>query len=234
MSADRRVPRPGAVGGGVALGVGVTAAMVSGGVATPVAIGVGGALALPLVLGGLRRPREKPERIDPFVLGEPWRHFVAQTEKAERQLRSTIARVEAGPRRERLESIADRMDQARRETWRLARHGDEIDDARRKLDTTSLRERRATIAEGPDDDPTRASRLEAIDSQLATSDRLRQRSDEAAEILRSSVARFDELVARATEIAVDTSAVPEYEHEVDDLIIELESLRLAAEETDEA
>ena len=60
---------------------------------------------------------------------------------------------------------------------------------------------------------------------------MKEKSAQTAGKLRLTQTRLDELVARAAEVSVGSGDTDAYQHDVDDLVIELESLRLAVEET---
>ena len=60
---------------------------------------------------------------------------------------------------------------------------------------------------------------------------LRQRSTETAESLRATQTRLDELVARAGEVRVGLADSDTYASDVDDLVVRLEALHQALEET---
>ena len=208
------------------------------------AAGVGGALlGLPIVaavavgLGvyaaavALAMPRSpKVAAIDPFAVGEPWRHFVKDAQRARQQLQATVRGTPPGPLRERLESIAQRLDNGLQQGWQVARRGDEIDGAVRRLDPTRLRSRRSTLEAQPNRTPEVDGALASVDSQLATADRLKELSSSTADRLRLSQARLDELVARATEVSIGSAPTDDYAHDVDELVLELESLRQAVQE----
>jgi hypothetical protein len=231
MSSDGggRSGAPVAIAWRAAAGVGTGVALTVAGLAWPVGVAGGAAVTIGLMASGRRPTRTRTPPRDPFTLSEPWRHDVVAVQRAERRLHHTLGEIDPGPLHDRLESIVERLDHGVEETWRIARRGDQIDDAIRRLDPTALRERRRALlaAEGA----AHPEALESIDSQLATVDRLRDRSNSMSGTLRLSAARFDELAARATEIAVGAGDTDSYADDVDGLIVELESLRLAAEET---
>ena len=72
-----------------------------------------------------------------------------------------------------------------------------------------------------------------MESQLASAERLKALSASTADRLRLTQARLDELVARAAEVSVGRTDGATYEHDVDNLVIELEGLRQAVAETNE-
>jgi type IV secretory pathway TrbL component len=216
----------------ILLGAGAGVAMAIAGLPVGVAVGVGVALYAASVATAMPRTQRRAT-IDPFTLGEPWRQLVQRTQAAGRNLRETVERTSDGPLRDTLASIAEQLERGIEEAWAIARRGDEIDDAVRRLDPTGLRsrlasaERRAADAPGPDADAAVAS----IRRQLESADRLRQQSEEAAASLRLTQTHLDELVARASEVQVGVVDTEAYRREVDDLVIRLEALHQAVEET---
>ncbi len=175
----------------------------------------------------------KPAQLDPFALSEPWRQFVQSAQRSKRQLNETVRAVRAGPLRDRLQGVVDRLDEAIVDSWQIARRGDEIDSAVRGLDPPRLRSKleslRTQAAAAPSDDLSAA--IASVESQLASADRLKQLSSSTVDRLRLSEARLDELVSRAAEVSVGASDTTEFASDVDDLVIELEGLRLAIQET---
>ena len=213
---------------GIAVAAGLALVDVNLGIALLAGVAVYAGLVL---LGMPRGPGRRA--LDPFSVGEPWRQFVHATQRSGTRLRETIQGVEAGPLRERLAGIGERLDQALAETWEIARRGDEIDDTIRRLDPPALRSRLETLQQraGTDPDGELGAAIASLESQLATADRLKQLSERAQGRLRLTQVRVDELVARASEIAVGAGDTETYAHDVDDLVVELEGLRLAVEET---
>ncbi|MEJ7799295.1 MAG: hypothetical protein WKF60_02175, partial [Ilumatobacter sp.] len=67
--------------------------------------------------------------------------------------------------------------------------------------------------------------------QIDTADRLKRQSAETADALRLTQTRLDELVARASEVQVGVVDTDAYRRDVDDLVIKLEALHQAVEET---
>lgn len=190
-----------------------------------------------LVLAHRRRGRpSRPERIDPFTVGQRWRPFVQGALQASARYRRTVEGVDPGPLRERLEEIGAMVQSGVRECWRIARRGHELDGAVSALDAAGTRARLARI-EGAGSD-TDESVARSLRSQLATAERLSAVATDARERLRVLQARLDEAVARATELALGQGATAldagglggDIEHLVDDL----EALRAGLEEADAA
>ena len=215
----------------ILLGVGVGAALTIAGLPIGAAIGVGVVLYAASVAIAMPTPPRRPV-IDPFTLGEPWRQLVQRTQVAGRQLRDTVERTSDGPLRDTLRSIAAELDRGLDEAWAVARRGDAIDDAVRRLDPTRLRSRLATAEQRAVDDPGPHTEAEvaSIRRQLDSADRLREQSDAAAASLRLTQTQLDELVARASEVQVGSVDIASYRREVDDLVVRLEALHQAVEE----
>lgn len=195
-----------------------------------IAVGVG-VYAASVVMAMPKTPRST---IDPFAISEPWRHFVQGTQRARQSLRQAVNATSDGPLKARLGDIAHRLEQAVEESWAIAKRGDEIDAAVNRIDPVRLRSRLATLNTAST--PTEGDLAEAVaslESQLASADRLKALSASTADRLRLTQARLDELVARAAEVSIGTSDTDTYSHDVDDLVVELEGLRLAIAETNE-
>lgn len=216
----------------ILLGLGVGAATAVAGLPIVAAIGVGVALYAASV--AVAMPKGVPKaNIDPFVLSEPWRQIMQQAQGAGRKLRSTVGSADSGPLKTTLQGIADQLERGLAEAWAVAQRGDEIDDAVRRLDPTALRSKLATLqaqaAASPS--PEHDAAIASVERQIATTDRLKAQSAETAATLQLTQTQLDELVARASEVqvgAVDTAA---YQRDVDELVIKLEALHQAVEET---
>lgn len=188
------------------------------------------AMALP------RRPRE--ERIDPFTVGEPWRHFVTDALQAQTRFRQTVAGARTGPLRDRLADLGRRLDDGVQECWRIARQGDglqaalgqlDIDRTRAELQRTAREVKAAPAEERPSLERAEA----AVRSQLAAAERVEKVAKDAATRLRVLNAQMDEAVARAVELSVtsgDAADLSPLSADVDSLVGELEALRLALED----
>jgi hypothetical protein len=215
----------------ILLGIGVGAAVGVAGLPIAAAIGIGAAVYAVSVATAMPE-RQVRASIDPFALSEPWRQFVQAAQRSRRQLRDNVGRVTSGPLHDRLDDIAGRLDRGIEESWSIARRGDEIDDIVRGLDPTRLRSRLTTLRQQAGATPTESSAaaIASVESQLASADRLKALSASTADRLRLTQSRFDELVARAAEIAAGAGDAGAYAHDVDDLVLELEALHLAMRE----
>jgi hypothetical protein len=199
--------------------------------------GVGAGIGVYVASVMAAMPRTPRSTIDPFAVSEPWRHFVQGTQRARSSLRQALSATNDGPLKARLTEIAGRLERAVEESWAIAKRGDEIDAAVNRIDPVRLRSQLATLTKteptAPDQVGDRSAAVASIESQLASADRLKALSASTADRLRLTQARLDELVARAAEVSVGTSDTDTYEHDVDNLVVELEGLRLAVAETNE-
>lgn len=147
----------------------------------------------------------KALRPDPFTLGEPWRRFVQHSERSLRSMREIVKRTPVGPIHDRLDEIAGRLRNGADQVWLIAKRGDDIDGA--------------------------VTRLRLGNPELESITRLEQQSAQAKASLSDAVDRTDALIARAEEVSLGTGDAAAYAGEVDELVLELESLRQAIAET---
>ena len=128
---------------------------------------------------------------------------------------------------------ANRLDEGVDESWRIAKRGHEIVGALEQIDTAGAAaevaelEAAGNLVTGP-----QAATIESLRAQLAAAERLSSLARQSRDRLRLLDARFDELIARAVEVSVGTGDSEVLGHDVDQLVSELESLRVAMEETD--
>ena len=164
--------------------------------------------------------RDSPANIDPFGVSEPWRHFVLGAQRAGTKLHTTVDAADEGPLRNRMLAIVERSDTG-------------LDETVRRLDPTALRSKHASLTTRRNATPTPdlEAAVTSVEKQLASTDRLTAQSARAADTLRLAQTRLDEIVSRAAEVSIGAGDTDRYEHDVDDLVIELEALRQAVEET---
>jgi hypothetical protein len=176
--------------------------------------------------------RRRPERIDPFGVGEPWRRFVRGALQAQARYQQGMSGMAAGPLRERLDDIGRQVDQAAQECWRVAQRGDALEGAVSTLDVVGLRARLA--AAGSDEVDLSAPMVASLQAQLAAAERMEAMVDQAQEQLVRLEAGLGQVVASAVELSIRSTAsvdATDLGHDVDDLVDELASLRSALEET---
>ena len=177
-------------------------------------------------------PVPSPAQVDPFTVSEPWRRFVQNAQRARRRFQDTVHNTRPGPLHDRLQAIAARLDAGLQQGWQIAKRGHEIDAAVKALDPTRLRSQLGTLQGQADSAPSAnlTAAIESVQSQLATADRLKALSASTADQLRLNEARLDELCARAAEVSVGSSDTDTFASDVDDLVLELESLHDAVQE----
>jgi len=216
----------------ILVGVGVGAALTVAGLPIAVAVAAGVGVYGATVALAMPKAAKRP-RIDPFVLSEPWRQLIQQAQGASRKLRSTVADADDGPLRSTMQSIVEQLEHGLDEAWEIAKRGDEIDDAVRRLDPTALRSKRDTLRRRADESPSpdAEAAVESVERQLGTAERLKQLSADTAAALQRTQTQLDELVARAAEVRIGEVDTEVYRREVDDLVIRLEALHQAVEET---
>jgi hypothetical protein len=190
------------------------------------------------VLAAMPRSRKKDQsRVDAFVLSEPWRGYIQGAQSAKLRFDRTVAGTGAGPIRDRLTELGTRLDDGIMEAWRIASRGDDIDAAIGQLDTTeaiaNLAQLRAQARQGVTTSDM-ASTIESLEAQIASAERMQTVSSTTRDRLRLLDARFDELVARAVEVSVGAGDSGELGDDVNNLVAELEGLRLAMEDTKRA
>lgn len=220
------------VGAALAASVGIVAG------AAPIAAGVLGAAAY-AGLVALRLPRSPaPAPIRPGDVPEPWRRYVLEALDAEARFGRAVSRAPLGPLRERLEQIGDRVGQGVRECWRIARHGAALDEALQQLEPiTRVQERldrvEADLSGARAGDDRLAQMAASLRAQLDSTRRIARVARDARERLQLLDARLDEAVARAIELSLsagDPAALGGLTSDVDAIVGEMESLRLALEE----
>jgi hypothetical protein len=222
-------------GGAAAVGIVATAPL-----SVPLGI-VAGVVAAGVAYGGrvlLAVPRDPSPTagIDPFAVQEPWRRFVQDALASRRRFDDAVRAMDAGPLRDRLAEIGDRLDDGLQETWRVARRGHLLAAARARVDGRALEaelaEAEAVQAASPDD-PRAAQVAEAVRSQLASARRMEAVVQDAVSTLRLLDARLDESVTRAIELSTGTgpaAGASAVGGDVEGIVSEMEALRLALDE----
>jgi hypothetical protein len=189
------------------------------------------------VLAAVPRDPKRGDRIEPFTLGDPWRSYVVGAQQSKERFDRMVRDMAAGPLKDRLADLASRLDDGVAESWRIARRGNDITGALARLDTVSAQAELAQLRVATGNAmPQRstAKTIEALEAQIASADRLQRTADDAQSRLRLLDARFDELVARGVEVSIGSGDTDVLGNDVDGLVTELESLRIALEETNAA
>jgi hypothetical protein len=216
--------------GGILLAGAGAAAAILAGIPLIAAAGVGA-----LAWGGrvLAAVGTNPATPQPQALSEPWRGYAQSAQDSKRRFDQIVASVSDGPLRQRLATLSARLDEGVDESWRIAKRGHEIVAALGQIDTAGATAELAELEEsGGDATGPQAATIESLRAQLAAAERLSSLAGQSRDRLRLLDARFDELIARAVEVSVGSGDSEVLGQDVDELVSELESLRVAMEETD--
>ncbi len=189
--------------------------------ATIVAVIAAAIVALAVVLRR-RRPAQRSIAIDPFVLSEPWRRHISAAQTTQRRYTEIVGEMPAGPLRSNMQSITRQVQRGVEECWLIAKRGDELDAALTRLDGPSLQRR----FDASTDESTRTS----LQAQLDSAQRIRATRDDTDQRLRLLSTRLGELVAQAAEVSVGADTTSDLGSAVDDVVTQLESLRLAVDD----
>jgi hypothetical protein len=223
-------------------------AILAGGAAAAVGIATGIPLLLAAVAGaaayaGVAIARLPPGRarpdIRPEALRSPWRDFVEEAVDARERFDRAVAGARTGPLRTRLQAIADRVAEGVEESWRVATHGQALEEALGQLEPLATVEGRLAEVEAERrgaraDDARLEDTAEALRSQIDSTRRIGEVARATRDRLRLLDARLDESVARAVELSLragDATEASGLGSDVEAIVTEMESLRLALEET---
>jgi hypothetical protein len=228
----RAITAPGTI---LLAGAGASAAILAG-VPLAAAAVVGG-----LVWAGriaLAVPR-KARRVqaNPALVAEPWRSLVRQAQRAESRFDQVLSTTAPGPLKDRLAEVDARVSVGVDECWRIAQRGNELSAAVADLDVADLRRQLQRTEGEATQHPERADlagTADAVRQQLASAERLAGVAQDAEDRLRRLAAQLNEAVARAVELSLqspDLGTLQPLGTDVDSLVGELESLRVALEET---
>ena len=169
--------------------------------------------------------------IDLSALVEPWRRFVVEAMDARQRYRQALETAAAGPLRNRLGEIGQRLDDGVEETWHIARRGMALENALRQLEDPGRVAERLGQARRADADQRI---IDSLKSQLDATDRIARVAADARQRLQLLDARLDEAVARAVELSLtahDAQDLLGVGSDVESVVGEMESLRQALEET---
>jgi hypothetical protein len=209
----------------------------------PLGLIAGGVAWVAATLFRLRTPenRRVPKvRIDPFVIGDPWRRYVQSAQSSQARFTRAVAETNKGPLRDRLQLIEERIDAAVNECWQVSQEGHRLTRAVGQLDLESLQQNviDLQIQQHQNRDPRRAAVLEdtmrSLRAQIDGAERLSNLQIATEDRLRDLDAKLDELVARGVELSVtgSTSEIDTLGSDVQNVIDEMEGLRRAMSETD--
>lgn len=158
-------------------------------------------------------------KIDPFTVGEPWRRHVSSALSTQRRFDEIVKGVAAGPTRDRLVTVGGQLRHGVDELYAIAKRGDDLDTAIGRIDSAGLRRQ----LDAASDEVSRA----ALQSQLDAATRMKATRDATDAQLKTMNLRLGELVAQAAEVSVGTGQTTELGTALDDLVGQMEALRLA-------
>jgi hypothetical protein len=217
-------------------GLGTAVAIVAG---LPIAAAAGaGILAwgARVALGLPRSPR--PDRIDPFTLGAPWRKSVHEALQAQRRFNEAVRKADAGPLQDHLRDIGQRIDTGVRECWRVAQRGEAIEDGLKTLDVEGTKRELVDVERdlrGEAGDARLQQTRDSLRAQLHTAQRMIDAVQDARNQLRLLDARLDEAVTRAVELSLRSAPdadVSGLGSDVESLVSDMEALRSALEDVE--
>jgi hypothetical protein len=220
-----------ALGAGAAVGVLATIgtgglAPLLGGIAGAV-VGYGGRVALAIPKKGTG------PHIDPFGVNEPWRHAVKDAVRARTRFNDALSTFRSGPLRDTLHTLEDQLDRAVEEVWEVAKQGQLIADARKRIDDREIRwelqQAAAQIPAGGEATSTQARTIGSLNAQLESAARMDGLMASTYDELSLLNARLDETVTQAIELSVTnrTGGLAPVGSEVDAIVDQLSSLRRA-------
>jgi len=228
----RAITSPGTI---LLAGAGASAAILAG---VPVAAAalVGGLVWAGRIAMAVPRKARRAEA-NPALVEEPWRSLVRQAQRAETRFDQVLATTSPGPLKDRLAEVDARVAVGVDECWRIAQRGNELSDAVADLDVADLRAQLGRADAEAARHPERTDLIgtaDAVRQQLASAERLAGVARDAEDRLRRLAAQLNEAVARAVELSLqspDLGTLKPLGTDVDSLVGELESLRVALEET---
>lgn len=193
------------------------------------------------VLLAVPRSTKRGEKPDPFAVQEPWRRFVGDALAARRRFDDAVRAMAGGPLRDQLTAIGGRLDDGVDEIWRIARQGDTLVEARRRIDLDGIRAELAQVEAQLGERWAQGSRLEqtaeALRAQVASGERMEHVIADAVDRLRLLDARLDETVTRAIELSTESATARgagTLGGDVEGIVSEMEALRVALDEADQA
>lgn len=178
---------------------------------------------------------ERAAKQDPYGLKEPWVRHMNHVVAAERDYRAAVKRTPAGPLRDRMEAVGERVSESVAQAWEVARGGNDLAAARARIDQRRIANEFNQVQQSraQADSPTLGATAAALQSQLDTAARMDAQLSDTEQRLRLWVERLEELVVRSIELSVSRTspdALGSVEGSVDDIVAEMEALRSAVAE----
>jgi hypothetical protein len=199
-----------------------------------------------VALAASRPPRDsrRPRPRNPYSLPPPWRDYVADAVRYRERFGQAAMSGMAGPLRQHLLAMGERLDAGIDECWVIAERGAVLNEAITHLGEGEI-VRRLSIVQtqlryadpsGPTT-PDLHRTVTSMRAQLATVERIRATADDARYRLQLFVAQLGEAVAEAVELTVRQRGIEPLaalSNSVETIVGELQSLRRAMEDTDPA
>jgi hypothetical protein len=210
-------------------GAGTAAAILA---SAPIAVAAGVGAAAYAIRVALAVPREPKTEVNLAALSEPWRGFVADAVDAFERYQRALGTSRAGPLKERLAEIGERLRTGVDESWRIAQRGMALESALHQLDDPQVIAKRLQMARGAG--PGQEQLAASLQAQLESMERIAHVAAEARDRLQLLDARLDESVARAVELALSAESTGDLGglgSDIDAVVGDMEALRQALEET---
>jgi hypothetical protein len=182
------------------------------------------------VLRRRRQPGDPLAHVDPRVVAPRFAPAVRAALAARARYADVVAGVGEGPVRDRLVDVGARIDAGVLAVWEAARRAGEIERTVAALDPERVIAEYKEARRDQADDPEREAALAA---RFASVQRLLNALDDTDDRLRTLDARLGAAVAGAAEVALGVggdAAAEAVETELDDVVTELDALRVALRE----
>lgn len=172
----------------------------------------------------------------PPGVDDRWGRFVVGADRARQRFDLAVASTPPGPLHDRLAAVGTRIAAGVDEVARVAARAQSLERASALLDrsvtTAALARAEAELAGDPANRHLLAE-VASLEAQQASAERMASAFADATARLRVLEVRLDEAVARAIELSVgtvDESGMRGLDRDVDDIVEELESVRLALDD----
>jgi hypothetical protein len=172
------------------------------------------------VVARARRQRAgTPQPVDPWSVPPPWRDQLRAVVDAQKRFDQAVSSLAEGPTRERVGSLAERIDGSVRAAAITARRGALLSTPERSARATALSAELAALARRHDDLDAATLRHESVvAAQLRAMRRADTVSAEALDQVRTLATRIDEAVTALVELSLDASGLDFMEGRSDGLL----------------
>jgi hypothetical protein len=168
--------------------------------------GWGGRMVWAVVARARRQRAATPEPVDPWSVPQPWRDQLRAVVDAQKRFDQAVSSLAEGPTRERVGSLAERIDGSVRAAAVTARRGALLSTPERSARATALSTELAALARRHDDLDAATLRHESVvAAQLRAMRRADTVSAEALDQVRALATRIDEAVTALVELSLDAS-----------------------------